>query len=278
MNDLKEYILKNINVNESTRRQITEYLLDIHDFNSFDDFKDLITTMIEVDQFQLYYNDKIIEKIRLVFMQELFPKNQIKEFIKNYLQEGIPLGEKYSFYYTLYQNFKESKYFNFPIIEDELKEICFLRLKKFVDSKEKNLTNCSNLYYLCRDSVDSQNHVILQERAHQLMRQYTENYPWDYIDSLIRPYGTPIYRVSNPTFTIEPFVEKTFQGWDGFWKFLNDFKLKIQDVDKSEKFTKYYSFFIRFKDNRYKPVWIPDKEWDKYAIDELVVEKGWPVH
>jgi hypothetical protein len=275
MMNLKEYILQNIDKSESMKRQMIEYLLAIHNFNSFEDFQDVVSTMIEVDQYQTYYNEKIIELIRDIFKQEIFPKEQIREFIKTYLQESIPLGERYSIYYTLYQYFKEPEYFNFPINEQELKDICFMRMEKFVNLNVKDLDKCMNLYYLCRENVDPENRVILQERAHNLMREFISMYPWDYIDSLIRPYGTPIHRSFEPAFTIEPFVEKTFGGWGNFWIFLDGYKPTISEQDKQERFDKYYLFFERFKDNGYKPVLIYDKEWEYFAIDKLIEEKKW---
>lgn len=278
MKDLKEYILQNINKSDSVKRQIFDYLLAIHDFKSFEDFKDVISTMIEVEQFQHYYNDKIIELIISAYSNPKFNSSNISSFIKDYLTEGIILGEKYSFYYSIYQSYKNDSSFHFPVSENELKEICFKRLHKFVELKINDLSKCSNLYYLCRDHVDSENRVVLQDRAHPVMRKFINNFPWEYIQSLIRPYGTPLHRKAWPTFTLEPFIENTFNGWDNFWLFLDEFKKNnTSDLAKITRFDKYYLFFIRFKNIGYKPIQIPENEWPDYAIDKLIEEQGWLV-
>jgi len=278
MSNFKNFITQNIEKDESSKRQIVEYLIRISDFKSFEDFKEIISTMVEVEPFQKFYNDKIISLITSSFIEKRFPQDEIISFINSFLLDEIDLGTGYSFYYSIYQKYKSDNSFVFPVKEEELKEICFNRLNKFVELKNNDLTKCSNLYYLCRDHVDSENRVVLQDRAHAIMRKFIDNFPWEYIQSLIRPYGTPLHRNAWPTFTIEPFVENTFNGWDNFWSFLDDFKKNnTVDLAKITRFDKYYLFFMRFKDKGYKPIQIPENEWANYAIDKLIEEQGWLV-
>ena len=277
MPQFRDYVIENLNRGESYQRQIINYLLNINDFKSIDDFKEVISTMIEVDQFQKFYNDKIINHIVSAYTNNKIPEHEIEEFIKEFLLNGIRLGEKYSFYYSIYMKFKENADFVFPIREVELKEICLERLKKFVLQKDNDILKCSELYYLCRDGVDKTDHVILNKDAHSQMRTFINNFPWEYINFLIRPYGTPIYTSVNSEFTIEPFVEFTFEGWDNFWEFLNRFKSGSEYSNHKERFEKYYLFFKKFKDNNYKPVPVNVNEYGNYGIKELITENNWQV-
>ncbi len=276
-NKFKDYIIRNLNKGNSSKRQIIEYLLDINSFKSFRDFKEIISTMVEVEEFQSFYNDKILDLIRAVFIRNEFEPADIKAYIIELYTTGIDPGKKYNFYYALYQKYKYDQKYKFPISEDELKKICFNRLTKFVDSKVKDIDACYNLYYLCREHVDERDNVVLQDRAHKVFRKYIDSYPWDYIDSLIRPYGLPIYHDISCGFTIEPFVEQTFGGWAEFWKFVEKIKEEMKTVSKLERLNKYITFFEKFKDRNYKPVSIPEKDWPLYAIDELIRERNWPI-
>lgn len=277
MNNFKEYVIEHMNAGKSSKKEVIDRLLSIGDFDSFDEFKDVVKAMIEVEEFRQYYNDKIIGLIHYIYSKGRFPKDEIENFIYKYFLNEIPLGEKYTFFYELYQEFKHDKNFVFPISEKLLKNICFLRFERFVNSNFQDIDKCFNLYYLCRDYVDEQNRVVLEERAHPVMRQFISNNAWGYIDYQIRPYGTPIYKSFEPLFTIEPFVEKTFGNWVKFWEFIDEYERTIKDDKNLERFKKYYAFFTRFAENRYKPVLIPYEEWGKYGIDELVEDRGWQV-
>ena len=274
---IKEFIQESIEKHESIRRQTIKYLKHIDDFYSFEDFKDIIATMIELDQFQRSNNDRIIELIRGVWIGNQFQEKKIKEFVLKYLKDEIPYGKKYSLYYTLFKDFQPSGYFDFPISEEEFKDICFARLKEYTENPEitiKKIETCFELYYLCIDYIKSDSKIILQERAHKQMRRFVDKYPYEYIEFLIRPYTTPLQK-SEPTFTTEPFMEKTFNGWENFWKFLDEFKHTITDESILHKLQMYYAFFERFRDNGYRPVLIPFEDWGKYGIDDLVKGREW---
>jgi len=123
MNNFKDYIEGNINKDDHSKRQIIKYLLDINSFKSFSDFQEVISAMIEIDKFQEYYNDKIIELISATYNKEVYPKQELSKFLQDYLINDIKFGDKYSFYYAIYQYFKRDPNFTFPISEDELKEL-----------------------------------------------------------------------------------------------------------------------------------------------------------
>jgi len=269
-------IQKYYDSSESQKKQIIEYLYDISEFKSFDDFKTILHSMVEIDDYQEYYNDRILSLIQQVYIEGIYENDKIKSFVNDLFKNIIELGNKYTFYYALYQNFKHIDNYLFPITENDLKNICFERLNIFVDSKAQEIDACYNLYYLCRDHVDEKNNVVLQARAHKVFRKYIDIYPWDYIDSLIRPYGVPIYPAS-AGFTIEPFVEHTFNGWKNFMEFIDNLYEMMKGDDRSERFKKYIEFFLKFEERKYKPFIVPKKDWPLYAIDELISERGWPV-
>jgi hypothetical protein len=276
-NDLRKYVFQQIALGGNSKNKVIDYLLSIENFKSFNDFKEIIKIMIDIKDMQRFYYDKVLEKIRKVYTWHLFQHEELTSFTNELFLSFIELGEKYSLYYSLYQKFKFEENYTFPITESELKDICFARLKHFVDSKTKNIDKCSNLYYLCRDHVDENNNVVLQDRAHKKRREYVNNYPWEYINFLIRPYGTPIYRESWPGFTIEPFVKQTFGGWDNFYIFLEEQKEKMKNDTNYERLLKYIAFFNEFKFNNYKPFTVEEKNWHLYGIDKLKEENNWLV-
>lgn len=275
--NFKEYVLENLNKDSSSKRQTIDYLLNMNRFDSFEDFKETITTMVDIEEYQSFYNDQILDLISSVFVNNNFEKKRLVAFINELIATHIPLGDKYNFYYALYQKFKRDPSYQFPVNEGELKIICLERLKKFVEDKTRDLDKCSFLYYLCRERVDEQNHVILQTQAHPIMKAYIDIYPWSYIESLIRPYMTPIYKNSWPDFTIEPFVQATFKGWDNFWTFLEDFKSHSDYYQNRLLFERYYLFFREFENNGYKPLIVEKGNWPKFGIDYLIEAKKWKV-
>ena len=60
-NKFKELIENNLKKNSNSRRNMIHYLLNINNFSSFEDFKNIIITMVEIEQFQTFYNDKILK-------------------------------------------------------------------------------------------------------------------------------------------------------------------------------------------------------------------------
>lgn len=277
MTTFKDKILGFSNQDGTLKKQAIEYLANIRTFKSFKDFKEVIYTMLEFEDFQKFYNDKIVKHIEYNYVNQIFPASEMELFVKELLLHEIRLGEKYSFYYAIYTKLKENSEFKFPITEQDLKDLCLIRLRRFVKKGEDDIEKCSNLYYLCRDKVNDKQIVNLQIAARRYMRRYIDNYPWSYINFLIRPYGIPIYTSVNSEFTIEPFVEFTFDGWDNFWDFLNDFKENKLYAEHQERFSKYCNFFEQFKANKYKPVPVNKNDYKKYGIDSLIVENQWPV-
>lgn len=275
-NKFRNYIFQQWEKGKENQKQVIDYLKEINSFKSFNDFKEIMSAMIDLEGYQNYYNDEIIELIRSVYLSKVF-EDGIKEFIYELFKDKINLGEKYNFYYALYQKFKYKLNFEFPITEEELKKICLERLKRFVHSNEKGLNKCSSLYYLCRDYVDEENKVVLQKEAHTVMRKYIEKNQWEYISSLIRPFAYPIYKDSFPSFTIEPFAEKTFEGWENFWSFLNNFRNTTEYSNNKNLFDKYYKFIESYKGRGYKPFVVEHKEWLTYGIDVLREINNWQV-
>lgn len=277
MTTFKERMLGLIQQGGSIERQAIDYLYNIRSFKSFSDFKEVIITMLSVDRFQNYYNDRIIVHISEYYQNNSVNRREIEEFMRELLENQINLGEKYSFYTFIYLKYMENPGFVFPVAETTLKKICLNRLKLFVKMGEDDVIKCSNLYYLCRDHTDNNQNVHLQVDARKYMRMFIENFPWSYIKFLIRPYGLPIYTRVNSEFTIEPFVEFTFNGWNGFWEFLNNFLSSDLYPKYRESFDKYYKFFIKFRDSNYKPVPVNSNDYKYFGIDELIKENNWEV-
>ncbi len=259
----------------SKKNQAIRYLRSIDTFKSIDDFKVVIQTMIEIDEYQKYYNMEILDLIQKTFIKQDFTNSQVIDFVRD-LFLNIELGTKYDFYYTLYKLFKNDPSYEFPITEKELKKICLSRLQKFVDQNLSDLQKCYNLYYLCREKVNEKDEVILQKESHLIMRRYISDHPWEYIESLIRPYMTPIYRNFEPRFTIEPFTKMTFDGWNNFWDFIEELK---EDPNKPSDlpFKSIYNFLERFKDKNYKPILVFENEWRNYGINYLIKKGNWNV-
>jgi len=276
-NTIIEQINKWKKDNVTAQKQIVSYLDEIQKFDSLDDFETMIQVMISVDEFQNYNNTKIIDFIIAYFGKgEL--KDEISSFIDKLLRDTIPLGDKYSFYYSLYDKSYHDDDTSFPITESNLKDICLERLNKFVISDTENYEKCFNLYYLCREKVDKVNDVVvLQSDAHSAMLSYINIYPWKYIKLLIRPlYIGPLQDSIDGGFTLEPFLIETFSGWSNFQEFIKKFKNSNQENHTIiNELTKYEAFFKLYHENKYQGVKLIKDKWPMYGIDKLVKENKW---
>lgn len=260
---------------DSNKKQIIQYLLSIKSFSSFKDFKNVISAMLGFESFVDFHSSKIIEIVTMFFRENESKQPTIKNFFKEVIKDSIPLGVGYGFFLNLYDYLKLGEN-NLPLDESELKDICFERLKSFTENNKRGIEKCNNLYFACRDKVEN-NTVILQEKAHPLRLNYIHKQSWEFINSLIRPYGVPIYVRSYNFFTIDPFTEDTFGSWAIFWEFINDFR-KTEEYNKNKvRFEKYYLFLKDFEQNGHKSLKVRPEDLSKYGIYELIKENEWMV-
>lgn len=277
MKSFKEYAIESYNRDKQSQRQITEYLLNTQQFKSFDDFREVLETMLEIEQFVYHYSDVIISLINNAYSSEYYSKNEIKIFTQYLLRDYIKFGQAYSLYWALYRKFWDEEDFVFPISINELKDICYERLVNFVNSEEMSMLKCYNLYHACPEKIDQDRNVTLQERAHPQKLKFLELYPWEYIRSLIRPYMVPIHKNYGNSFTIDPFAKFTFGNWDNFWIFLDKFRNHSEYSTHKQKFEKYYLFILAFKENGYRPTYVEPDKWEEYGFDECSRENNWQI-
>ena len=133
----REKIFKHLKGTDRDKKVSTiKYLRNVRygGFKNFNDFKSIITTMIDVAEYEVFYFDEIVLLIINTYWNAAqgnlnFTEKQIKDFLVYLFVEHIPLELKFSFLGRLYWTLKKNRTsdtelpYPFPINLEELNKI-----------------------------------------------------------------------------------------------------------------------------------------------------------
>lgn len=244
-------------------KQLTEYLLSFDNFTTFEVFKDIFQVLFEEDKIRIHYAETIISKIKLV--QDKFDKDQISTFLHDYLKNVNPELDCYNFFYLINQEHKEGNT-TFIISKEISLDICLFRLESYTNTKS-DIKTAFKLFYVCWEKVDENNKVHISKKALELMRDFVNKVPKDYLNYLLRPKYLPPTTTFYPghlEFVFEPFTEQIFGGWPKFENFLKD--LTMNEVDEKE-INIIKNLYKKYEENQFISIRIPKNQLVDYTID-----------
>ncbi len=241
-------------------KQLTEYLLSFDNFTTFEVFKDIFRVLFEEDKIRIHYAETIISKIKLV--QNKFERDQIRLFLHDYLKNVNPELDCYNFFYLINQEHKEGNT-TFIISKEISLDISHFRLENYTKN-HSDIRTAFSLFYVCWEKVDENNKVHITKRALELMREFVNKVPKDYLNFLLRPKYFPPMTTFYPgqiEFVFEPFTEQIFGGWPNFENFLKEQAVNKVDI---KELTELYK---KYEENQFISIQIPKNQLADFNID-----------
>ena len=206
MNSFKEKIFEGLASNPNKKREVIDYMLSIKQFKSLQDFKNVFEVFMENKELASVYTQHVVDLIHEYYHQSQ-PKADIQEYLSNYLENEIEFGSNFGLYYAIFKKYQADINYVFPISEDELKIICVMRLRKYVDElKGDDIFTAFTLYYTCRDYVDKNYSIHILKEANVIIQRYIRAFPDKYLPFLIRPKISPF--TSWRELVLEPFTKQ----------------------------------------------------------------------
>jgi hypothetical protein len=224
--DLKDIFLKsNIFKNRQTFENIIHGIINLCRHVDLPVLKDnLFEKLKKQDTIAIYYENDL---------------NIYKNFINSIVDEAeYPyIIESDLLFQFLHPKFYDlQKETNSTFTEKELKDWILKLFKKFVDNTRAVDANAFKHYYNCIDKIDENSNIYLSPQANSLFTLLIGREPQIYIKQLIRPN---FYPHDGKTFTLEPYIKQTFDGFDNFIKFLNSHPESFDALEVKTFFRKY---------------------------------------
>lgn len=271
-NTFKDKVLNYWGKNPELKEETIRYLLSINNFKSYEDWKNIVEVFLSIDSYFIEkHPDTIIQIIHKA--QEEYENQEATNFIASYLSDESRLDIDFSnlFYALNQQHKKQNEDARKTFSKEVLNQICNRRLERFVTGVERNVEAAFNHFYSCWDLVDDENKIHITPRALELMRNYIEKMPEEYLKFSVRHMFVPIEpHLEYYHFVLEPFTKQIFKGWENFESFLkeiNDKKLVAENV--IDCFTKFYEIY---KSRNYDSVAIQENELKNFRYCSNQIE------
>ena len=111
----------------------------------------------------------------------------------------------------------DSESFTWPIKKEDLQQIAIERLRLYITTRNSFDVRAFNYFYYNCWKGKKNDHVLIMDEANEIIKEYIDAFPEDYLRFIIRPKYSPHI---DETYVFEPFIPQYFGSWEAFKQFL----------------------------------------------------------